>query len=506
MKRDMMDWLTGLGGRLLTLGQPDDVLLEEARNLRQADEIWECTARRARTWITPPDRDPYRPYIVLIVSQHGKVRGTEIFELEPAPSEIIGALAKAMCHPVPGSGGKRRPTSIHVDDADLATTLAPELREVGVNCQFRHTLREVEEALEALEQSFGYEERIASLLDTPGVTPFMVQGFFEAAASFYREAPWRWVDDANPIEIRYPPGGRPHYAVVMGHGGEAYGLAIYKSTDVLKETYAGTPMDQLIGRETWIALLFNQAIEMPFNDLDAIEAHTWPVAGKHAYPLPVQVGLSGQLTRPGGSDLLRLEAALLAIPSFVVKYMRADVTRPQPAEETLKIAMADGEDRIHLSYPVAGLETTPEDDVAFIAQSAEMLTRNAALLDAFEQWMHAQDLSGKTIRTHRDNIERFAQRYLAEEGGTLGIPCPADEGELADIDEFLADWLPYRVERASVKAVKSHMASLKTFYRFLGETNQMSAADVEEILALLERDRGYYLELAQYLEGEPTDT
>gem|GEM_PF-1437782 len=362
MKRDMMDWLTGLGGRLLTLGQPDDVLLEEARNLRQADEIWECTARRARTWITPPDRDPYRPYIVLIVSQHGKVRGTEIFELEPAPSEIIGALAKAMCHPVPGSGGKRRPTSIHVDDADLATALAPELREVGVNCQFRHTLREVEEALEALEQSFGYEERIASLLDTPGVTPFMVQGLFEAAASFYREAPWRWVDDANPIEIRYPPGGRPHYAVVMGHGGEAYGLAIYKSTDVLKETYAGTPMDQLIGRETWIALLFNQAIEMPFNDLDAIEAHTWPVAGKHAYPLPVQVGLSGQLTRPGRSDLLRLEAALLAIPSFVVKYMQADVTRPQPAEETLKIAMADGEDRIHLKYPVAGLETTPEHD------------------------------------------------------------------------------------------------------------------------------------------------
>jgi hypothetical protein len=50
------------------------------------------------------------------------------------------------------------------------------------------------------------------------------------------------------------------------------------------------------------------------------------------------------------------------------------------------------------------------------------------------------------------------------------------------------------------------MASLKTFYRFLGETNQMSAGDVEEILALLERDRGYYLELAQYLEGEPTDT
>ncbi len=353
MTSNLMDWLTGLGGRLLTLGRPDEVLLEGAMDLRQGDEIWECTVRRARTWITPPDGDPYRPYVVLTASQDGRVLGAELLEGEPAPPEVINVLAKAMCHPTPGSGRKRRPSVIHLDDAGLAEALAPELEKVGVACKFRRTLREVEQALEAMGQFLGDEETIPGLLETRGVTPFMVKGVFEAAAFFYREAPWRWIDDANPIEMRYPVDSKPRYAVVMGYGGEAYGLAIYDSTDVLRDTYAGTPAEQLLGRETWTVLLFGEAIETPFNDLDAIEAHDWPIADKYAYPLLLRVGLE-RPSRPGKSDLRRLEAALLAIPCFAQEHMRADEGAPRPFEETVSLAMADGKDRIHLRYPVPG--------------------------------------------------------------------------------------------------------------------------------------------------------
>jgi hypothetical protein len=291
----------------------------------------------------------------------------------------------------------------------------------------------------------------------------------------------------------------------MGHGGQTYGLAIYNSTDVLRETYAGTPPDQLMGQARWTALLFGEAIETPFDDLNAIETHDWPVAGKYAYPLPLQIGLSGRPTRPGKSDLLRLEAALLAIPRFVQKHTRADEQLPRPAEETLAIIMADGEDRVHLRYPVPDFEMALEDEWSIIADTEGVHDRNTELLGAFEQWLHDQGLSARTIQMHLDNLERFAHLYLTDEGGSLGLPCPVDQAALADVDEFLADWLLLRADGPPVETVRSHVASLKKFYICLKEIGQMQAEDSDEILALLREDREYYLNLARDFEEGPLE-
>jgi hypothetical protein len=500
MKRNPMDLLAGIGGQAMALGRPDKVPLEETLDLRQRDEIWECTTRRARVWITPPDRDPYRPYIVLTVSRDDRILGLEVLGDEPTPPEVVNALAKAMCYPALGSGGKRRPSVIHLDAAALTEALAPELGKVGVACKFRHSLRVAEQALQGLWGYLGEEPTIPNLLEVPGVTPFMVKGLFEAAAFFYHEASWRTVSDTDPIEIRYPVEGQPRYAAVMGHGGQTYGLAIYRSQDVLRQTYAGTPADQLVGEGTWISLLYGEAVETPFDDLDAIEAYGWPVADEYAYPLPLQMSPSGSVTRPGKSDLLRMEAALLAIPRFVRDHMKADHGRLRPAEETLSIRMADGEDRIYLRYPVPGLEVAFEDEIGFIVEAACVSEHNAELLDSFEQWLRDQGLSARTIRRHLDNIDHFANGYLADAGGSVGIPCPADEAARADVDEFLADWLPFWADQALVGTVQSSIASLKKFYTCLREMGQMPAEDSDEILALLREDRHYYLELARQLE------
>lgn len=502
MKRKMMNWLSGIGGGLLT-PRGDDVPLERALDLPQRNEIWECAVRRARAWIGPPDRTPFRPWIIITVSRDGRVRGTDIIEEQPSPPDVINALARAMCQPAPGSGGKRRPTSVYMDDAGLAEAVAPELETIGVGCRFWHTLREVDRALDALGRFLGGEQAIQGLLETPGVTPFIAQGLFEAAASFYREAPWHWIDDMSPIEIRYPLDSEPRYAAVMGHGGEAYGLAIYRSLDTLRRTYAGTPVDQLLGQDTWTALLFGEAVETPFGDLDAIETYDWPVAGKYAYPLPLEIGLSGVPTRPGASSLQRFEAALLAIPRFVTEHMRAHEGLPDVAEATLKIEMAQGEDQIHLRYPVPGLEVILEFDDAMAADVIAARARNEELLDAFEQWLRGRAPSTKEISTHLDNVGRFAVHYMVGEGGARGIPRPVTEAVLADVDEFLADWLPYRVDRGLLDAVRSHIDSLETFYVHLREAGQMPAGDCDEILTLLHEDREYYLELADDLEGEP---
>ncbi len=330
--------------------------LAKVHRLRQTDEVWESSVRRMRAWITPRNQAPYRPYIVMAVSQTGKVVGSDIVGAVPPPAQVLNVIAQAMRRPALGGGRKRRPAVVYVDDEALVETLAPQLQEVGVRCEYRHTLREVEEALLSMEQFMTRREPIPGLLKSPGVTPYLVKGLFEATAFFYREAPWRWMGDSRPIEVRYPPDGQPRYAVVMGHGGETYGLAVYNSPDDLREVYAGIRPDRLVGQMRWTSLLFGEILEMPFDDLDDMEKYGWSVAGELAYPLPIRVTRSGQPVRPGKSDLLWFEAALLAIPPFVHDLFQADGVFPRPAEVTLTVTMADGENTIHLRYPVPGFE------------------------------------------------------------------------------------------------------------------------------------------------------
>ena len=480
---------------------PDQVPLKDTRALPQRDEWWECTARRARLWVTPPDADPYRPYIILIVSRTGFVVGFDITEDPPTPDQVVNALAKAMLYPVPGAGTRRRPAGIYVDHESLAAALRPQLATVDIRCQFRHTLREAYRAL----RSFDHRTEgptIPSVVDSPGITRDMAEAFFEAAAFFYREAPWRWIDDSQPIEICYPEHSQPRYAVVMGQGDVTYGLATHDSKEILHETYAGSPDDEPFGEETWTVVFFAEAIDMPFDDLDAVEAYGWPIAGPHAYPLVMRAGHREGPDPLSRSDLLRTEAALRTIPRFLRNHMRAHEGFAQPAEATFTIATPEGEGRISLKYPVPGFQMPVEDAWLDTSREAGIQWRNAQLLTLFERWLHAHRLSTRTIDKHMRNIERFAIRYLFIEGGSIDSPCPADEAAPADVDEFLVDWLPYEVSGSPVAAVTSHIASLKKFYRCLRDSGEMSAEDTGDILAMLQEDRAYYLDLAHDLEEE----
>lgn len=482
--------------------------LSKVHRLRQTDEVWESSVSRMRAWITPRNQAPYRPYVILTVSQTGKVVGTNVVDDIPTPDQFLNTIVKTMRRPALGSGRKRRPAVIYVDDEALVETLAPKLQEVGVRCEYRHTLRQVKAALSSMEQfTHRGEEPIPGLIKSPGVTPFMVNGLFEAAAFFYREAPWRWIDDSRPIKVSYPPGGRLRYAVVMGHGGETYGLAVYNSPDELREVYTGIPPDELIGRMEWTSVLFGAVTEMPFDDLDDMEKYDWPVAGELAYPLPFRITRSGHLVRPGKSELLWFEAALLAIPTFVRDYMRADGEFAHPAEATLTVAMADGKYDVHLCYPVPGFEIPHEKDWVSIEEEEETQAetareRNAELLRAFEQWLTQKRLSAKTVQRHLDNVVFFADVYMAGDGGSIELPRPADQAETMDVDEFLSEWFMREAAWVSVGTIKAHIASLKKFFACLKEMGQMPAGKADEVLELLRVDRDYYIELMREYEKE----
>jgi len=383
-------------------------LLNKVRRLPQNDATWLCTARRARTWITPRDQPPYRPYAVLVLEQEKElIRRIELEEEQPTPDVVMEALLKAMLRPMLGSGRRVRPARVSLDDADLVRALKPRLAEIDVRCDHRPSLPLTDAALREMEVHMTKQEPIPGLLSVPGATEPLVRELFAAAAQYYRQAPWRWIGNASPIEVRYPPDGRARYAVVLGSGGEAFGLSLYESVDDLRIVFSSIEPEQIAEQVSWFSLDFEEAIMMPFDDLDAMEKHGWPVAGEKAYPLAIKAVPPDEWHVPSASEMAWLAAALRAIPHFVTEHL--DAGQGQPPEARYALPPVHGGQQIALRYPVSLLDPEEQELEEYIEDwywdepSHEFARQVGTFLFQFMDYLETTDLSERTIRKHESN-------------------------------------------------------------------------------------------------------
>jgi hypothetical protein len=141
----------------------------------------------------------------------------------------------------------------------------------------------------------------------------------DAAASFYRQAPWRKVPGDAPIQVqckKFQSG--TWYAVVMGQSGMTLGLAMYEDHDLLREILSGNADDEENTRRTsGLSMTFGEAFEVAPRDFDAAEEHKWPVAGPEAYPWAIRVNPGFAMRPPLAWELELLEGCLRAIPGFL---------------------------------------------------------------------------------------------------------------------------------------------------------------------------------------------
>jgi hypothetical protein len=128
------------------------------------------------------------------------------------------------------------------------------------------------------------QEPVPGLKSVPGVTEPLLHDFFAAAADYYHQAPWRWMENWEPIEVRYPAKSSPRYVLVLGSGGEYSGLSVYESLDDLRVALSHHDPDQTHDLIPWVSVVFEEATIMAFEDLDALEKHGWAVGGEKAYP------------------------------------------------------------------------------------------------------------------------------------------------------------------------------------------------------------------------------
>jgi hypothetical protein len=187
------------------------------------------------------------------------------------------------------------------------------------------------------------------LLDMPGVTPAQVGSFYEAAASFFRQVPWKKVGYEAAIKVecdKFQSG--PWYAVLMGQSGLTTGLALYEDLKALRRMWADDRDDEDNARRSVVTTVtFGEEWDIPVADLEAAKKHGWQVARPDAYPEVFHKERGLSMRPPLAWELELVAGCLRAIPAFVTRHQQDD-----PAREEIMVSVASGQAKFVLSWVV----------------------------------------------------------------------------------------------------------------------------------------------------------
>ena len=402
--------------------------------LEQTPEIWQVDCRRMPVWIHETAR-PVRPWSALVLDQATDLLMGQNTTLElPSADEIWELLAQSMEQPITNT--PHRPTEVHYPAGRPWEALTEPLADLGITLVARPALAEIDALFpELIERIAGKQP--PGLLDVAGVTPELVRRFYEAAAAFYQQAPWRLVGYESAIEVRSDRSeSGPWYAVIMGQSGLTLGLALYDSLKVLRRLWSDEGSDEDNARRTvGTSVTFGDPDSIPIADLDASEEYGWPVARSDAYPCVFHKE-RGLATRPPLAwELELLEGCLRALPDFVRRRPQDDKV---PHEAT--VTTANGPMRLALAWvpdmPQPHEErsrrppTTDADPLIEAALEHEEMIRSAyeqyadkkpiLLYDVQEGRIYAYPFEGFKADLNPRNQAALQQQYeLAKQGNQI---------------------------------------------------------------------------------------
>jgi tetratricopeptide (TPR) repeat protein len=289
---------------------PNDIDLHE---LPQTDRVWQAAFFHSPTIISNDEIGVQRPWGISVCDrQSGFILSNELIGEEPSPDQMWDHLVRSMAHP--GPCDPQRPATVEVSDSDCYDFLKPKLRELDIRCVLRDELPELDEFLDVFVRSLGDPDKCA-LADGAGVTMDQMESFYEAAASYFEQAPWRLVPGEIPIEIRcrgLAAGTR--YAIVLGRTGVTLGLVMFHRRE--------DAMALITGQKEWdelsaLSVVFEEDAIMAPADLALVERRGWPIATPEAYPAVMRLEPGRAPLSPSSDDLVHLEGCLRTIPDFV---------------------------------------------------------------------------------------------------------------------------------------------------------------------------------------------
>ena len=338
-------------------------------DLPQSRDSWLFAIRRLHTWNLSKRKEPVRPFLIIAVNRStDTIQGSSLVE----KSDIQSArkvLFSAMAHPPKELETKpQRPAKVIFEDRELLKALASNLLKIGVQATCYPHNEHLDAMLKDLEANLNDNQPdIPGLLSGNKITPRVVGDLFNAAAEFYRAAPWIQLSNDDFLAIRVLPQKEPYYVSVMGQAGVEYGLALYLHWADVERMYI--PQDhpmELIPSGGSHSFLFNEITEISFDDLDAIEKYCWPVVDILAYPFPAIFETAGLVRRPDREEILWYEAVLRAIPEFVQDRMKKNTDGElQPIDARILVSTSTGQKTVEIKFPAGDLPLSQylEDDL-----------------------------------------------------------------------------------------------------------------------------------------------
>ncbi|OQY30910.1 MAG: hypothetical protein B6243_09375 [Anaerolineaceae bacterium 4572_5.2] len=325
------------------------------KKLPQQPESWFLAVQKLDIWITPPDEKAYQPYAMLVFNlDHNLLQGIDIFESAPTNEEIKEAFFASMRQSPPGSPqDPHRPHEVLFIDKDLLGALTPSLADIEIETSYDSLEEFADEIFSGLAHSLQPNTQVPGLLEQKNISPELVGDLFNAAAEFYRAAPWIYLTNIQFLSVQVEPENKPRYIIIMGNGGVEYGLIVYKRLDDIERqfTFLDNP-EEALPKEGYNSFNFENRSRVPLLDLEAIEDYGWEIAEEDAYPVPAIYTENREIKRPERIDLLWYEAALRAIPKFVPDYLKDDGRGDyELTEAEFDVATYAGRVKVKVGYP-----------------------------------------------------------------------------------------------------------------------------------------------------------
>ena len=297
-------------------------------DLPQTSDLWFIATALLRLWITPPNAASYRPYMILVISRDtGAILANELTESEPAFDDLRQALLSAMQQPPRGVAKPSQPKGIVLSSEAHGKSFIQFVTESNLKIEIFQSEMPVELSgiIREFEAHMSGGPELPGLLAGKGITPELLRGLYEAAAGFFRAAPWVPLTNLHVLALRHSADAPPRFVVVMGNGGLEYGLAVYRHWADVERIFAGDePHRQLMPADGAHVLSFEPIEHVPFDDWEAIQRHAFEIAADDAYPVALVVNNQGDVRRPARADLLWYEAAMHAIPLLVRDHLKSN--------------------------------------------------------------------------------------------------------------------------------------------------------------------------------------
>jgi hypothetical protein len=365
-----------------------------------------------------------------------------------------------------------------LDDRELVDALTAPCAAIGVRCEYAASLPAAEAVLREVTAQLGGDDDRPSLSVAPGVTPPLLADFYAAAAHFYQQAPWRWVDNLAAIEVRYPADSpTTRYAVIMGFGGQEFGLAVFPTAQDIRLQYQGIAPAQLMRKMTAMSVTYGEPDLLSFTDLDAIHNFNWPIAGPNAYPLVMKSVPPGKLRPLTAAELALCAAAQRTLPDFVAQHRQAVGATLAAAEATYPLTNVHANQQIAYRFParIPELERLSQAAQQSDQELEEMIEQwydddvshafarqvGALLLD-FMNYLAASGLSEATLRRHEENAWLIGKFTCDARSDRLYTPA-LFLGPPAYLEEFR------RKVSASAVALDAYQATWRRLARFVRE-------------------------------------